>query len=179
VPRLGSFLAATVTAALTTTILASAPAHASPLAINGPSEAPAGPAGPAARATAPTPAPGHQLMFDTCDTPSAAQISAWQRSSPFKAIAAYIPARSDYDMWACRNHSSVNNLTQGWVNQVLAGGWNLMPIQVGLQAPCSAFSKRMSSRASTARAQGVAAASDAAARVRALTIPASSPVPSS
>ncbi|MFI2708444.1 DUF1906 domain-containing protein, partial [Nocardioides sp. CER28] len=109
-------------------------------------------------------------------TPSAQAIAAWQRYSPYKAIAAYIPARSDFDMWACRSSASRKNLTASWVDQVLAGGWNLMPIQVGLQAPCSDFSKRMSANATTARAQGVDAASDAAANVRALRIPATSPV---
>jgi hypothetical protein len=115
-------------------------------------------------------------MLDTCNTPSLDAIKAWQRQSPYRAIAAYIPARSDYDMWACRASDSRKNLTTAWVTQVLAGGWNLLPIQVGLQAPCSGFSKRMSPNATKARAQGVAAASDAAARIRALHIPATSPV---
>ena len=174
-PRLGSTLAALLAATLTGAVLTAAPAHASPLAIDGPSDSESA-ATPRATAPVPAPAPGHQLMFDTCDTPSISQIRTWQHYSPFKAIAAYIPARSDFDMWYCRDHASRSNLTAAWVDQVLAGGWNIMATQVGLQAPCSKFSKRMSSDASTARAQGVAAASDAAARVRALRIPATSPI---
>jgi hypothetical protein len=175
VPRLGSLAGAcltatvaTVAAALVASVLPAAPAQAASL---GPADLP-----PPVTLKVPTPAPGHQLMLDTCSTPSQADIKAWQRYSPYKAIAAYIPARSDMDMWACRDSTSAANLTPAWVDQVLSGGWNLMPIQVGLQAPCSGFSKRMSSSASKARSQGVLAASDAAARVRALGIPATSPV---
>jgi hypothetical protein len=168
VPRLGSLAGASLAAALVTSALAAGPAHAASL---GPADLP-----PPVTLKVPTPAAGHQLMLDTCDTPSQAAITAWQRYSPYKAIAAYIPARSDMDMWACRDSASAANLTPGWVDQVLSGGWNLMPIQVGLQAPCSGFSKRMSASATKARSQGVAAASDAAARVRALGIPATSPI---
>jgi hypothetical protein len=171
VPRLGSVVCATVATAVAATLLAASPSHAASLAVAGPPDLP-----PPVTQRVATPAPGHHLMLDTCDTPSAQAIAAWQRYSPYKAIAAYIPARSDYDMWACRNNASRSNLTPAWVNQVLGGGWNLLPIQVGLQAPCSTFSKRMSANASTARSQGVAAASDAAANVRALRIPATSPV---
>lgn len=169
--RLGSLVSTAVAALVGGTLLASAPAHAAPLAISGP----AAPTPPATMRVA-TPAAGHHLMLDTCDTPSLAAVKAWQRYSPYEAIAAYIPARSDYDLWACRNSPSRQNLTKDWVGQVLAGGWNLLPIQVGLQAPCSGFSKRMSADAATARRQGVAAASDAAANARALSIPASSPI---
>ena len=152
-------------------MLAAGPAHASPLAVSGP----VGPTAPVTMRVA-TPAAGHHLMLDTCDTPSLDAIKAWQRSSPYRAIAAYIPARSDYDLWACRSSASRKNLTPAWVAQVLAGGWNLLPIQVGLQAPCSGFSKRMSADPATAREQGVAAASDAAANARALHVPATSPL---
>jgi hypothetical protein len=175
VSRLGSALVAAVatlaSTAVASTVLAAAPAEAAPLAVAGPAELPS-----PVTARTPAPAAGHDLMFDTCDTPSIAAVRAWQSSSPYRAIAAYIPARSDYDMWACRDRPSRANLTPAWVDQVLAGGWNLLPIQVGLQAPCSGFSKRMSADPATARAQGAAAAADAAATVRALRVPATSPV---
>lgn len=175
VSRLGLLAGATVASALTVAVLAGGPASAAfPAA---PSDTGPGPVGRAAGPT-PTPARGHHLMMDTATAPSSSVMQRWQASSPYRAIGVYVDVTGRYD----NRHDKVQaNLTPAWVNQVLEGRWQILPIYVGLQSPCPSSSnvgrfKKMSGNPTTARAQGAAAASDAAASVRALTIPLSSPV---
>lgn len=123
--------------------------------------------------TAPQPAPGHLLMMDTATTPALASVQAWQAASPYRAIAVYIPAKSAFDV---RYDKTQTNLTADWVRQVRAGGWQVLPIYVGLQASCSSFSKRMAASTAKARAQGTAMAADAAAAVYRLGLPVSAPI---
>ncbi|MFT4264709.1 MAG: DUF1906 domain-containing protein [Nocardioides sp.] len=123
--------------------------------------------------TAPSPASGHILMMDTATTPTLAQVKAWQASSPYDAIAVYIPEKSAYDV---RYDKTQTNLTADWVREVRAGGWQVLPIYVGLQASCSSYSKKMSANATTARAQGMAMAADAADSVYRLGLPVGAPI---
>ena len=173
--RLGLLASATVALALTVTVLTGGPASAAfPAA---PSDTGPGPVGRAAGRT-PAPARGHHLMMDTATAPSSSTISQWQATSPYSAVGVYVDVADRYD----NRHDKVQaNLTPTWVDQVLAGRWQILPIYVGLQAPCPTSSnvgrfKKMSGNASIARSQGAAAASNAAASVRALRIPATSPI---
>ena len=84
--------------------------------------------------------------FDVCAAPSLAAMRAWKSASPYGAIGVYISG----DLRACRQE----NLTASWVREVTALGWKLIPIDVGLQAPCTSFSGRISDKGSTARRQG-------------------------
>jgi hypothetical protein len=70
------------------------------------------------------------LGFDQCATPSQTAMSAWLRSSPFRAAGIYISGNSR----ACRTQT---NLTPTWVANQLRTGWHLMPITLGPQASCS------------------------------------------
>lgn len=97
--------------------------------------------------------------FDVCAAPSLATMRAWL-SSPYRAIGIYISG----DLRACAQP----NLTATWVREVSAMGWKLIPIDVGRQAPCSRFSKRISTEGSTARQQGEVAARTAVRAARAL-----------
>lgn len=97
--------------------------------------------------------------FDVCAAPSLSTMRAWL-SSPFRAIGVYISG----DLRAC----SQPNLTPSWVREVSAMGWKLIPIDVGRQAPCTTFSKRISTNGSTAREQGEAAARTAIRSARTL-----------
>lgn len=94
--------------------------------------------------------------FDACDAPAVATMKAW-RKSPYGAVAIYTSG----GLRACAQRQ----LTHEWVQDVSAMGWRLIPIDVGLQAPC-AYNERlgaMSSDPATARAQGATAATGALA----------------
>jgi peptidoglycan hydrolase-like protein with peptidoglycan-binding domain len=100
--------------------------------------------------------------FDACTAPSASQMQAWL-SSPYRAVGVYIGGVSR----AC----SQPNLTASWVSTQVAAGWHLISIHVGLQAPCTGFSNRISTDPATATSQGRSAASDAVSKAQALGIP--------
>jgi hypothetical protein len=65
--------------------------------------------------------------FDTCTAPSVKAMRAWKRS--YSVIGVYIGGRN----MAC----DYGNLSAPWVTSVRSMGWSLLPLYVGLQAPCS------------------------------------------
>jgi hypothetical protein len=69
------------------------------------------------------------LGFDQCLAPSQAAMTAWRKSSPFRAVGIYIAGYSR----ACRSQP---NLTPSWIANQLAAGWHLLPITLGPQASC-------------------------------------------
>ncbi|HEX7084134.1 MAG TPA: DUF1906 domain-containing protein [Gaiellaceae bacterium] len=105
--------------------------------------------------------------FDTCSAPSTADLQAWQ-ASPYRAIGIYLGGVNR----ACAD----GNLSAGWVSAVTALGWSLMPLYVGLQAPCVADRKLQKITPDAAEAQGAAAADDAADRAAFFGIPTGSPI---
>jgi hypothetical protein len=120
--------------------------------------------------TVPPPAPPAGLGFDACETPSTAAMAAWRNFSPFTSAGIYIGGINR----ACRNRALD---TQGWVQTVVAQGWRLIPIYVGLQAPCISFGSAQISRdLFTAIAQGVDAANDAANRALGAGLPGGAPI---
>lgn len=127
-------------------------------------------------ATGPTPAAGTHLMVDTGSAPALATVQAWQKSAPYDAIGVYVPVDPAVD----NRHDKVqSNLTQPWVTAVQEGGWHVVPIYVGLQAPtaCETGSfHAMDSEAATARTQGADAAGYAVGEANTLGIDASLPV---
>jgi hypothetical protein len=107
------------------------------------------------------------LGFDACSAPSSSQLQSWSGASPFHAFGIYIGGTN----MAC----SQSNLSSAYVSQEVAAGWHLIPTYVGLQAPgngcgCAAIS------ASSAAAQGTAAAQDAVSDAQALGIEAGNPI---
>ncbi|HZO95950.1 MAG TPA: glycoside hydrolase domain-containing protein [Gaiellaceae bacterium] len=105
--------------------------------------------------------------FESCNAPSLAALTAWL-ASPYRAVGIYVGGVNR----TCANAG----LTPQWVAGALAGGWNLIPTYVGLQAPCSSNAKRARFTAANAQGQGAAAADDAIADLTALGLPAGSPV---
>jgi hypothetical protein len=107
--------------------------------------------------------------FDACRAPSTASLQAWA-ASPYRALGIYIGGTNR----AC----SQPNLTQQWVQDTTAIGWSLLPLYVGLQAPCVGQSSlaKISTTLATASSQGRAAADDAVAKAQALGLPSGSPV---
>jgi peptidoglycan hydrolase-like protein with peptidoglycan-binding domain len=80
-------------------------------------------------------------------------MDAWWDSSNYASVGVYIGGVS----MGCAQP----NLSAAWVSRQVSRGWHLVPVYVGLQAPCSGFARRMSYDVPTARAQGEAEAADA------------------
>ncbi|MFE9934578.1 DUF1906 domain-containing protein [Streptomyces sp. NPDC005533] len=66
--------------------------------------------------------------FDTCATPGLSAIRAWSKSG-YGAVGVYYAGRG-------RGCLSQKNLNRKWVTEVSNGGWKILPIFVGSQAPC-------------------------------------------
>ena len=107
--------------------------------------------------------------FDACSAPAVSTLQAWA-ASPYRALGVYIGGANR----ACAQP----NLTSSWVSTVTGLGWSLLPLYVGLQAPCVGQSglKTISTTTATAASQGRAAADDAAAQATSLALPGGSPV---
>jgi hypothetical protein len=86
--------------------------------------------------------------FDACTAPSLNAMRAWK--SRYSAAAIYIGGQN----MAC----DYGNLSASWVRSAHAQGWSLLPLYVGLQAPCDSFQDISSA---TAGAQGAQAAATA------------------
>lgn len=99
--------------------------------------------------------------FDTCTAPTVAQLTAW-KASPYKAIGIYIGGG---------NRSCAQpELTPAWVTSVTAMGWRLVPVYLGLQAPCSTRTGALKMSTTASNRDGVREADDAVAKAKALGI---------
>ena len=97
-----------------------------------------------------------ELGFDTCEAPAPSTMAAWKNASPYTTVGIYIGGENR----ACAN---VALDSPAWVSTVRAQGWRMLPIYVGLQAPCIAFGATQISRDGfIATVQGILAANDAA-----------------
>jgi hypothetical protein len=107
--------------------------------------------------------------FDACTAPSSAALNAWL-SSPYRALGIYLGGVNR----ACKD----GNLSATWVASTLSSGWSLLPLYVGLQAPCVAQTglQKISTVGATAANQGRAAASDAIAKAVTFGLPPDSPI---
>jgi uncharacterized protein YraI len=97
--------------------------------------------------------------FDTCTAPTVAQMTAW-KASPYKAIGIYIGG--------VNRSCAQPQLTASWVSTVTRMGWRLIPIYLGLQAPCTNRTTAQKISPSAPGTQGTAAATDAFNKARAL-----------
>ena len=123
----------------------------------------------------PKPAPAKKplvftgMAFDTCAAPSLATLKAWHGTSGYGALGIYIGGNN--------RGCAQPRLTPSWTRSATAGGWRLLPLYVGSQAPCLPAknrSKRIGTR--TALTQGTAEGKDAVRAAKALAIAAGSPV---
>jgi len=89
--------------------------------------------------------------FDTCTAPSVQAMKAWK--AEYSAIGIYLGGQN----MAC----DYGNLSASWVKSVHAQGWSLLPLYVGLQAPCNGFPAQINK--ANAAAQGRSAADTAVA----------------
>ncbi len=95
--------------------------------------------------------------LDTCTAPSLTALSAWL-ASPYRAVGIYVGGANR----ACAD----GNLSASWVASATAGGWSLIPLYVGLQAPCVSDKTLTRIDPASASAQGTAAATDAVSRAQ-------------
>ncbi|WP_343990838.1 glycoside hydrolase domain-containing protein, partial [Terrabacter terrae] len=107
------------------------------------------------------------MGFDTCAAPSTTTMQKWL-GSPYRATGIYIGG----SMRACGD----GNLSASWVSQVSSMGWGLIPIYVGVQAPCVNQTGLATIDPKQAAAQGKAAAADAAGRAAYFALGAGTPV---
>ncbi|MCW2857025.1 MAG: hypothetical protein JWR52_2640 [Marmoricola sp.] len=107
------------------------------------------------------------MAFDTCSAPSVTSMKAWL-SSPYRAAGIYIGG----SMRACGD----GNLSASWVTQVRALGFGLLPLYVGVQAPCVYQSGLATIVASKAAAQGTSSADDAVSRAKFFGLGAGTPI---
>jgi hypothetical protein len=105
--------------------------------------------------------------FDTCAAPTVAQMAEWL-NSPYRSIGIYIGGVNR----ACGD----GNLSARWVSTVEAQGWHLVPLYVGLQAPCASQGGLAAIDAASAGVEGIQAADDAVARAASFGLPAGSPI---
>jgi hypothetical protein len=108
------------------------------------------------------------MGFDTCAAPSLATMQQWYASSPYRALGIYIGG----SMRACGD----GNLSSSWVGQVTGAGWGLVPIYVGVQAPCVNQSNLATIDPAKAAAQGAASADDAVARAQTFGLGSGTPI---
>jgi hypothetical protein len=117
--------------------------------------APASPSSPPSGTPSPQPTPTASLTartsvpvkgFDTCTAPSLDAMRAWRKT--YSAVAIYIGGA---DM-AC----GYGNLSASWVAEVREMHWSLIPIYVGLQAPCNSFGQEIQPRHAAAEGTGAA-----------------------
>ena len=97
--------------------------------------------------------------FDACDAPTAATMRAWT-ASPFDGVGVYIGGANR----TCRQA----NLTASWVTTVSVGGWKIIPIYMGRQAPCTTRPNSVEFTAAGAALAGTEDAADAVAKAKAL-----------
>ncbi|HEX4213203.1 MAG TPA: DUF1906 domain-containing protein [Candidatus Dormibacteraeota bacterium] len=105
--------------------------------------------------------------FDTCSAPSQGNMQSWL-GSPYHAVGVYIGGTNA----ACLG----GNLNASWVSAVGGMGWHMIPIYVGLQAPCANQTGMTSINASLAATQGTQNADDAVGDAGALGIGAGDPI---
>jgi hypothetical protein len=107
--------------------------------------------------------------FDACTAPSTNALQAWA-ASPYRAVGIYLGGANR----ACKD----GNLSAPWVATTVSMGWNLLPLYVGLQAPCVGQAKlqHISTVQATAASQGRAAADDAVGLAANFGLPSGSPV---
>jgi hypothetical protein len=105
--------------------------------------------------------------FDTCNAPSTSDLAAWI-ASPYRALGIYIGGVNR----ACAN----SQLSPTWTASAISSGWGLIPLYVGLQAPCVGQGGLAKITPNVASSQGTAAADDAVTDSTALALPAGSPI---
>jgi hypothetical protein len=105
--------------------------------------------------------------FDACSAPAPESLTAWL-ASPYRALGIYVGGANR----ACPN----TQLSPEWTASAVATGWSLIPLYVGLQAPCVGGRGLAKISPALASSQGTAAADDAATDASAAGLAGGSPI---
>lgn len=100
--------------------------------------------------------------FDACTAPTSQTMDAWL-ASPYRAVGVYFGGNNR----ACEQPE----LTAEWVSHQQANGWHLLPIYLGLQAPCTTSDKEHLIDPTRAAAEGRAEAEQAVIDAAAIGLP--------
>lgn len=98
--------------------------------------------------------------FDSCGLPSLSDMSTWWSNTGYEAIGVYIGGVN----------AACNSVTESWLSSVMAQGWDVWLIWVGLQNNCVNQSglSTYSTNANTAQNQGESEAQSAVKAAKAL-----------
>ncbi len=91
--------------------------------------------------------------FDACSAPAQNVMQSWL-ASPYRDVGIYIGG--------INRDCPQSQLTPSWIQTVHGYGWDFMPLWVGVEAPCTAYTNKISSVPSTAAQQGASEATAAA-----------------
>ncbi|MFE7129734.1 DUF1906 domain-containing protein [Streptomyces sp. NPDC057638] len=69
------------------------------------------------------------LVFDACQAPPLAAMTAWRGASPYGAVGVTYAGRG-------RDCPGQPHLTRRWVSEVHRMGWRVLPVYAGSQPPC-------------------------------------------
>ena len=93
------------------------------------------------------------LGFDQCSAGTVSQMQAWWTNTPWSYANIYMGG----DQRSCAQPT----LNSGWVSDILAQGWKLIPTWVGPQAPDNGFGISISTNLTEAEEQGKEQADEA------------------
>lgn len=105
--------------------------------------------------------------FDTCAAPPLTSLQSWL-TSLYRAVGIYLGGVNR----ACPD----GNLSSSWTANAVASGWALLPLFVGLQAPCVAQPGLALIDPSAPASEGTAAADEAAGRAAAFGLSPGAPI---
>lgn len=109
---------------------------------------------------------GNGEGFDACTAPALSTMNTWRSASPYRTVGVYIGGSA--------RGCAQPNLTSSYLRSLATTGWSALPIYVGRQASCSAFSSKITPGAEAQ--QATEAAQDAVARAQALGLGAGSDI---
>ena len=98
--------------------------------------------------------------FDACHLPEISEMQTWWNQSPYHFYALYLGGISLYGGCAIADSA--------WVRAVHQQGWSFVPTWVGPQAPCSSWSRKMSSNPAISYNEGRKEAEAASAKAASL-----------
>lgn len=99
------------------------------------------------------------LAFDTCTAPTVVQLKAW-RAPLYRGVGVYIGGSN--------RTCAQPQLTPSWVTTVTQQGWSIVPVFMGLQAPCTYRPNAHKITPNLAASQGISQAADAVTKAQAL-----------
>jgi probable HAF family extracellular repeat protein len=123
----------------------------------------------AGQASKPTPTKNTRMGFDISLAPGVTVMQAWWNSSPYYEIGIYPPGAVNRRKSDKLNVNLLGSNGPLWISAITSQGWGVIPLWVGLQAPCVDVKyKTFSLDTGTASQQGATEADSAVAHAKKL-----------